>query len=95
MEPTEAELRRRYISALRRERLRANLSLTDLAGLLALSVSAVSQWERGVKFPSPYHRRRLLLLMPRLANAWEEEATDGDNPDRRTRPGPEGTSPPA
>jgi len=90
-----AEYRRRFGAALRFERTRAHLTLTEFAAEVGVTERTVRYWETGRVLPYPAMRRRLIRLYPGLARALEEDTDGRHRTDGRTRPGPESTSSPA
>ena len=48
---SDAELRKAFMTQLRRHRLAAGLDQADLAKRVGVSVSAVSRWEAGMDIP--------------------------------------------
>lgn len=80
------ELRLRYAAAIRLERLRANMTQTEFAEVLGVSLASVQAWEVGRKLPRPVLRRRLVGFFPRLAGVWDKDEEDTTD-EGGTRPG--------
>lgn len=51
MRQKRAAATRRTVTPLRRKRLSLDMSLSDLAGKVGVSVAAVSKWETGLGYP--------------------------------------------
>ena len=63
MTPTDEEFKRDYTPRIREARLRMNLTQTELAELLGVSMRSVQEWERGNALPRPRQRRRLARIL--------------------------------
>jgi ribosome-binding protein aMBF1 (putative translation factor) len=60
---TDAELKRTFMTQLRRHRLAAGLDQGDVASRVGVSVSAVSRWESGMDIPRGKRFQKLARVL--------------------------------
>src|SRR5947207_2596561 len=75
---------------LRRERDLRNWTQQDVGGMVGVDSKLVSDWERGVKFPTAFHRQKLCELFEKSPVELgffpeETESSDGQQVDRPLR----------
>lgn len=71
---TNDPLMRAWSDRIRATRTRLGLSQPDLGRRIGVTKKTVSEWERGIRFPSAESRRRLMRLFVDEEEEGEEDA---------------------